>query len=487
MSKRHECSVWGALALTLRVSRVAGVAPLRMVRERDGWRASVSRPVALYGYTLLFALHTGILTGIALDLNLDKKRSVITRTPTATTMWLIESFVVTTIVTIQAQTINKTLKSGADTKTLTGALAIVGANWYFAEYLSTFLFEAFTHNKDWRVVIIYSCFFFEFLMMTLLLLQFIFIALVVKSLLKSINDTLSDLIYTVDLQRMSYMPCYLASTGNIKNIAIPIHSINIAVDKMHVKEKMKKFDSTTEANLEEHIRSLILYFGTACDVVRRVDRSYGHIMLLIVGSYMLYLVVPAYYFVSFLLSTKMRRLDVMLQVINYLFHFTYTVIGVEPGHRTSLEMDRTQQLVTELVQRVSTAQDSVTLGSRNPALGSGSGKVTYSPMGVCTNKPANTLLGTSNKSECVVWGALATSLRLSRLFGGAPLRLVRERNGWRAKAYRVYRLAGGRGEGDIAQCTPLTSLVSTVRRSLTAHISASIAPYRMKRSGKMCQ
>ncbi|KAF9815383.1 hypothetical protein SFRURICE_011535 [Spodoptera frugiperda] len=39
-------------------------------------------------------------------------------------------------------------------------------------------------------------------------------------------------------------------------------------------------------------------------------------------------------------------------------------------------------------------------------------------------------------------------------------------------------LAGERGEGDIAHCTPLTSLVSTARRPRTAHISASIATYK---------
>ena len=57
----EECVVNGALSLTLRLSRYAGIAPLRFVPHRNGYKISVSYYHAIYSYVLVTAIRKLLL------------------------------------------------------------------------------------------------------------------------------------------------------------------------------------------------------------------------------------------------------------------------------------------------------------------------------------------------------------------------------------------------------------------------------------------
>lgn len=52
-AKRSDAFVTGAFALVLQVSRFAGIAPLRFVKQRGGWRVSLSSSFSVYGCVLV--------------------------------------------------------------------------------------------------------------------------------------------------------------------------------------------------------------------------------------------------------------------------------------------------------------------------------------------------------------------------------------------------------------------------------------------------
>lgn len=57
-SKNPDAFVSGALAVVLQVSRLVGIAPLRFVKQRGGWRISLSPYVHVYGCVLVTVAST---------------------------------------------------------------------------------------------------------------------------------------------------------------------------------------------------------------------------------------------------------------------------------------------------------------------------------------------------------------------------------------------------------------------------------------------
>ncbi|CAH0713886.1 unnamed protein product, partial [Brenthis ino] len=73
-----------ALNLVIRISRLAGVAPI--TNSPSGLR--VSRPLMFYSYLLVTAINCVVLSGFALDLLTEPARSLRVRTPTSRVIWV---------------------------------------------------------------------------------------------------------------------------------------------------------------------------------------------------------------------------------------------------------------------------------------------------------------------------------------------------------------------------------------------------------------
>ncbi|GBP54876.1 Gustatory receptor for sugar taste 43a [Eumeta japonica] len=76
IKKPEKCLVHGAHALLLRISKYAGLAPLKFEPHANGWVVSVSTSVWFYSYTLITVLLINTLWTITQDVQLDMKYSV---------------------------------------------------------------------------------------------------------------------------------------------------------------------------------------------------------------------------------------------------------------------------------------------------------------------------------------------------------------------------------------------------------------------------
>ncbi|GBP54872.1 Histone-lysine N-methyltransferase SETMAR [Eumeta japonica] len=76
IEKPEKCLVQGAHALLLRISKYAGLAPLKFEPHAQGWVVSVSTSVWFYSYTLITVLLINTLWTIIQDVQLDMEYSV---------------------------------------------------------------------------------------------------------------------------------------------------------------------------------------------------------------------------------------------------------------------------------------------------------------------------------------------------------------------------------------------------------------------------
>ncbi|CAH0696912.1 unnamed protein product [Spodoptera exigua] len=85
---QKECVVTGTLCLMLRMSQLAGVAPIRFRRMHGGWCIRVSRLANFYGKSLSFMLWLLSTTTIAMDILIEPERSYRTRTNSTRIVWV---------------------------------------------------------------------------------------------------------------------------------------------------------------------------------------------------------------------------------------------------------------------------------------------------------------------------------------------------------------------------------------------------------------
>ncbi|RVE47344.1 hypothetical protein evm_008025 [Chilo suppressalis] len=135
----------------------------------------------------------------------------------------------------------------------------------------------------------------------------------------------------------------------------------------------------------EAVAALAGLHGTLCEVIHRVDASYGAPLVVILISTLLHLIVTPYFLImEFILSRTHRVHFLVLQFLWCATHMLRMFIVVEPSHYTIVEGMRTEGLVCRLMTHAAGAGGGalparVELFSRQLVLRS----VGYSPMGMC--------------------------------------------------------------------------------------------------------
>ncbi|XP_041974054.1 uncharacterized protein LOC121729566 [Aricia agestis] len=203
--------------------------------------------------------------------------------------------------------------------------------------------NAIEYEKDVRVLVLYTAFYYEYLCFTLFACQFIVIASEVHSVMMMITECLEKLLYTVNANRKY--------TGKLEPV-------------MH---------------------DLATVFGECCDLVRDVNDGFGLQLLLVLMNYFLELIVTPYYLMSALYMPAARRdlSYVSLQVVWAVYHLVCLLAVVQPAYSTQLQIEKTEHLVSRYLRHFKPYEpvySELERFTRQLVFN----KPSYSPLGVCT-------------------------------------------------------------------------------------------------------
>ncbi|KAI5635659.1 7tm chemosensory receptor domain-containing protein [Phthorimaea operculella] len=368
-----DCYVAGALALILRVSRLLGMAPMKMTHESGRWRVTTSAAACFYSFFVIIGLHTLSLLGLAYDFSLEEKDAVRVRSTTSAIVWCIELTMILSITTFGLFEAPARVKEIIECLNVIQKVHIKSINVEWLKltgenkrYISIFIYlllvytmisvrfiDFWMDGKNATITHLYGAYYVEFFIVVVLEMQFFSIAMHINYALKFVNDSLYGLICILDL----------------KSPELPVK------------------------RAQEKVRSLMLSFGAICDVMRKISGTYENILLLFAASFFFHLVTTPYYLVGNFFSPNKDIIGkLLLKIIFLVLHISLLVIAVEPGHRLKKELERTSVLVSQLLRRVSSPRDSLSLEldlfDKQIALN----RVSYSPMEITLARPLITAI-----------------------------------------------------------------------------------------------
>ncbi|XP_045516872.1 uncharacterized protein LOC123709520 [Pieris brassicae] len=103
-----------------------------------------------------------------------------------------------------------------------------------------------------------------------------------------------------------------------------------------------------EEQASEEIRVLWLVYELVCDLIRRVNRGYGLILLLLLQSFFLHFIMTPYYMINlYQIPSGLSTLG--QQVAWFHFHAASVILIVEPCHGVQQQMAKTRSLVSKLM------------------------------------------------------------------------------------------------------------------------------------------
>nr|WCC57868.1 gustatory receptor 4 [Papilio memnon] len=244
--------VRGPLALVLKISRIHGVAPLRLEPRSNGYFAQKSSFMTHYSRFLLIILITDILTfiGLVLDLfDVRTKKAIRVNTIPSLVVWLID---VTSILIITGlgvcqgpyrmtrimehlkniDKVNLKLKKFKVPReqklSVSIIFIIIGLYSLMAADFGYYVMDTLTRGKSMIVVYIYGSQYVKYSMAFFLHMQIALVILSAKSAFKTINDRLRELIQLLDSKVVSnyYLIAALCSPiGFMRNINIILQFI----------------------------------------------------------------------------------------------------------------------------------------------------------------------------------------------------------------------------------------------------------------------
>ncbi|KAL4711943.1 hypothetical protein ACJJTC_006112 [Scirpophaga incertulas] len=226
-------------------------------------------------------------------------------------------------------------------------------------------------------------------------LQFAFTALSVHKRFRALNDTLALTAKNISIPLEKAKKC---SPLNIFAIRVsPADNVPRVEDISLLMERQKKLSTISvivkksvsgEPRLAtgpcEALLGLATLHGLLCDVIRRIDRSYGAPLVAILISTLLHLIVTPYFLIMEIIVSQVLRIHfLVLQFLWCVTHSLRMFVVVEPSHYTIMEGKRTENLVCWLMTMAPSSgslSTRIELFSRQLMLRT----VAYSPMGICT-------------------------------------------------------------------------------------------------------
>ncbi|XP_064074447.1 gustatory receptor for sugar taste 43a-like [Vanessa tameamea] len=409
-----HCVVGGAHAFILRISSFFGLAPLRFESRSNGFSVGLSNAMCIYSYILVTILVICTVFGLVAEINVGVELSV--RMSSRMSQFVSTCDVLVVVITAGAgvygapkrmRNMLKFMESVASVDNSIGAhyslvterklCAILLAILIFFSVLiaDDFCFYALQAKKvdrQWDVVTNYIGFYLLWYVVMILELQFAFTALSVRARFQAVNDALS-----LTARHISVPVEKIKDPTPLNIFAIRVaaesrrcaNNVSLLVDTMPGKEHAVIIRNTVSKEPKlvvppcEAIRRLACLHGALCNVVHRIDNSYGLPLIVILISTLLHLIVTPYFLIMEIIVSTHRIHFLVLQFLWCATHIIRMFVVVEPCHYTITEGKRTEELVCRLMTSTPSTgmlPSRLELFSRQLMLQS----VSYSPMGMCT-------------------------------------------------------------------------------------------------------
>nr|ARO70531.1 antennal gustatory receptor 4-2 [Dendrolimus punctatus] len=419
MSKPEEqkmsCVVGGAHAFILRISSFVGLAPLRFESRKSGFNVSLSSPMCIYSIILITVLVTTTIFGLVSEINVGIKKAIRMSSRTSQVVSTCDVLVVVVLagtgVYGAPRRMKKMLKLMEELASVDNSIgvnyskiterklcAVLLVILIFFTVLITddfcfYVMQAKRLDRQWEVVINYIGFYILWYIAMILELQFAFTALSVRARFQVVNDALA-----ITAQRVSSFPMNKPKATlpvNVYAIRVaPVDSQMFANVSLFVESRSSEESPVIllkSVNGEprllvtpcEAIRRLAALYGTLCEVVNRVDESYGLPLVVLLLSTLLHLVVTPYFLIMEIILSTNRVHFLVLQFLWCATHLLRMFIIVEPCHYTVAESKRAEKLVCKLMTSVPSTgvlSARLKLFSRQLMLRSAA----YTPLGMCT-------------------------------------------------------------------------------------------------------
>ncbi|CAH0595486.1 unnamed protein product [Chrysodeixis includens] len=382
-SPRGQCVVSGALGLVLRMSQLAGVAPLGFQKVREGWRVHVSYAASLYGRVLGSLLCVMSIAAIAVDICYQPEKSFRTRTDSSRVVWVADVGVVGLVVgtatftglnrmrsftsyVLHLQKINLKLnhyypKQSHERSQMLIVISsmILTVFTIFLDY-GIFMYHVVQENQKVALSSLYVFYNISSVVLQITLLQFSQIATSVYIAVETLNKCLNSMLQEV-LSKSCDVNNFITQKENrvnsyTNNYNVPFKFINNVIDTLPVCqvpiEPMKPSPQT--------IRCLALVYCSICDVVRQVNSSFGLVLVALLLSLLLHLVITPYHVITNIFNADRSDCSSPSLQVNWaIMHFTNLMLIIEPCHRTHEGMEYTKHLISQMTRFSSPRHDAL--------------------------------------------------------------------------------------------------------------------------------
>ncbi|CAF4886732.1 unnamed protein product [Pieris macdunnoughi] len=404
-----ECTVGGAHAFILRISRVFGLAPLRFEARGESWAVRVSPAASLYSYILVTVLVAGTVCGLCAEVRAGTAASPRMASQTAQLVSACDVLVVTLTAAAavyhapeRMRIIIAFMDTVADVDESIGAhfsrsrerrvsgvmLAIlVFFTLLVADDFCFYALQAKKIDRHWEVVRNYCGFYLLWFVVIVLELQFAFTALSVRARFRALNDALAltadhlcrPVEKTNDQGALNVFAFHVCARSR-RNTAPPSRRNHLIV-----RRERGGGCGQLAVPAGEALERLAVLQGALCEALHRLDAAYGLPLALLLISTLMHLIVTPYFFIMEIIVSVHRIHFLVLQFLWCATHVLRILVVVEPCHYTITEGRRTAELVCRLLRAASSGRGSMLGGrldlfSRQLSLQS----VCYSPMGFCT-------------------------------------------------------------------------------------------------------
>ncbi|NP_001091791.1 candidate olfactory receptor [Bombyx mori] len=409
---RLQCMVPPSLALALRVSRLAGIAPLKFVAKQSNIMIRLSTSLCVYSYLLVTALNVCTLIAVMIDFSVPVKLSIRMQTETKRFVWIADVVIMGILSGVGVYTapiqmrrliayLHRIHKINSDLGTYSSSLTdkmlhrltigmllitsvIIVTDFTFVMYLADL------NHRQLLIAIMYWCYYCSYFIAHLLEMQFVLIAALALSSLKLVNNGLRTLLHQSGIESLTEIPnSNEQHTANAILPQPPKKSVNNSIDTLAFVVTKRSVRFPTAGWMDQRtIRRLALSYGSICEVVRQIDNNNGIIVLLLLASFLLHLVVTPYYLIiSFVTESPHtgfeKVLNPILQTVWCLYHTFGLVMIIEPCHRTHEEMETTRELVSRVMCSAD-PRDPISIELEMFFRQLVLNKASYAPLKVCT-------------------------------------------------------------------------------------------------------
>ncbi|XP_059054024.1 uncharacterized protein LOC131848245 [Achroia grisella] len=335
-----ECIVSDATALVLCVSRIAGIAPLRFRRHRDGWLISVSPFAFVYSIIITSIIVSMGIAGLILDLEVDPSRSLRARSPTRRMLWIADFTVVI----------------------LTMLVGVIGGPLRMNDMIR-YLNQT---NK---------------IKMSIDNIQ----PVILKRRKHVILTLLSIIAFGLILIGEYYMAYNLAIQFGT-DLFSAVEALNEPLSSLlNIAESKQNYISFTQKPRRhcETVRHLALSYIKLCLVVKEVNKCHAVTVLLMFCNNLTHLIIAPYYLLLTLFTPSPNPALLLVEMSWCVAHIISLLMVVEPCHWTQEEASRTQTLVSRLTARLAGTDPSLATELTKFFKHLILNKIIYSPLGIC--------------------------------------------------------------------------------------------------------